>query len=110
MVDFAMDIYKKVNPGQPVPTEMSSKRDEVMATMQTLRDEARPRRRAASQRHCPLLAYSARQPWPASLCIALFPRPREPFLPGYSTPTLPLPPPASPPSSSASSRRRRPRC
>jgi len=42
MVDFAMDIHKKVNPNEPVPAEMSTQREAVMAKMQTLRDEAAP--------------------------------------------------------------------
>jgi len=42
MVDFAMDIYKKVNAGKPVPAEMTSKHDEVMATQKALKEDAAP--------------------------------------------------------------------
>ena len=46
MVDFAMDIHKKVNPNEPVPAEMSTQREAVMAKMQTLRDEVHARGRS----------------------------------------------------------------
>ena len=42
MVDFAMDIYKELNKTKEVPKEMSARRDEVLKTMQTLREDAAP--------------------------------------------------------------------
>jgi len=42
MVDLAMDIYKEMNSGKAVPKAMTDRREEVLATMQTLNEEVAP--------------------------------------------------------------------
>jgi len=42
MVDFVSDIYTSLYPGKPVPSEVTQKREEVMATLTKLLGEAAP--------------------------------------------------------------------
>ena len=42
MVDFALDIYKGITGGSSVPKDMTTKRDEVLATMASLKAEVKP--------------------------------------------------------------------
>lgn len=42
MVDFAVDIYKELHKGKPAPAEMMARRDQVVATMGSLKEEVAP--------------------------------------------------------------------